>query len=508
MPAMLPRLRAIPVWLQLCLCLLLGMVLSLIDRTDANWDLQNYHLYDPWALLHGRLGADYFVAAYQSYFNPAADVPYYIVKYLLAPGAPRLAAMLAGLPYGLLVFFVVRLAARFVTGPHAAFFAAFAGVTGTATLSEVGTSFDDILVADFLLGAMLCLLAEGRRPAVAAGLLCGIGAALKLTAGLFAVPLGLMLVALPAQRRWTRLVLFGLATAAGFLAAYGWWGWLLWRHFGNPVYPLFSSFFPNVWAVPTNGQDTRFFPKTLLQWLAYPFFWLQGKPGIVAELPVRDPRFAFSYLAAAGAIAAMACRRRPDRRTLALWLFIVSGYIIWLRGFSILRYALPLEVLSGVFIATVLQTLWPGRRIALPLALLAAFCLAISEPMDWGHIGYDESLVSTPVPSLPPETLLLTQGGPVGFVLPSLSPAPPHIIALLCLRAGTPEWARLHTLLNRHPPVWLLTSDRATQASLMAARLSALGLRLTGNGCRPVRSAVQNTLELCPVSPATAAAPS
>jgi hypothetical protein len=354
---------------------------------------------------------------------------------------------------------------------------------------------------------MLCLLAESRRAAAAAGLLCGIGVALKLTAALFAVPLLLMLMVLPGQRRASRLVLFGLSAAAGFLAAYGWWGWLLWRRFGNPFYPMFGALFPSASAMPITGQDTRFLPQTLWQWLAYPFFWLQGKAFVVSELKLREPRFALAYLATAAAIAACPLRR-PSRQTLALWLFMISGYIIWLCGFSILRYALPLEVLTGVFIASVLQTIWPARRMTLPLALLAIFCLAVTKPMGWGRIGYGQALVAAPVPRVPAGTLLLTFAGPAGFVLPYLTPAPAHIIGLGYLRGGTPEWVTVTKLLAQHPPIWLLTTARRTQPRAIAIWLAPLGLTLSGNGCLPVHSAVQKSIELCPLSPASGAGPS
>ena len=193
-------LHPIPPWLQFILCLSLGMMLSLIDRTDANWDLQNYHLYDPWALLHARLGLDYYAAGYQSYFNPLADLPYFILKCVIAPAWPRLVALLAGIPYGIMIFLVLGLSSRFVRGRKMIFIAALLGLTGTTTLSEIGTSYDDILVTDFLLAAMVCLLQEGTYPALAAGLLAGIGIALKLTAGVFALPLALYLMALPPRR--------------------------------------------------------------------------------------------------------------------------------------------------------------------------------------------------------------------------------------------------------------------------------------------------------------------
>jgi hypothetical protein len=74
---------------------LLGGLLSLLLGQDANWDLRNYHLYNGYAALHGRLGVDLAPAQLQSYFNPLLDV----LHYALMSGLP---APLAGFALGAL----------------------------------------------------------------------------------------------------------------------------------------------------------------------------------------------------------------------------------------------------------------------------------------------------------------------------------------------------------------------------------------------------------------------
>jgi hypothetical protein len=489
-PPILPR------WAHLPLCLALGAVLSLIDRTDANWDLQNYHLYAPFALLHGRLGWDYFAAAYQGYFNPLADVPYYLVKFVAFPQAPRMVALLAGLPFGLLVFIVLRLASVFVAGGWAAFFATIIGVSGATTLSEVGTTFDDILVTDFVLLAMLILVRQGRRAELLAGFAFGLAVAMKLTMALFALPLAGMVLVLAQERRLPRLVLLGAAAALGFAAGYGWWGWQLWRHYADPFFPMFSSVFHTPWAIAVDPQDARFFPKTWLQWLAYPFFWLQGKPYVVSELYIRDPRFALAFLAALAGCWSLARRHVPPRPVLALWLFFVAGYLIWLLGFSILRYAMPLEALTGVFMASVLA-MFGTRRLGWVMAALAVLCLGVTKPMGWGRIGYGKALVMSPVPVLPPQALVLMAGHPIGFTVPYLARPDSRFVSLDELRGGTPEWAVLRQVLAAHPPVLLLTNALGTDPAIANA-LAGLGLAQAGP-CAPVHSAVQDGIQLCPL---------
>ncbi len=478
------------------------MILSVILGTDANFDLQNYHLYDPWALFHARLGADYYPANKQSYFDPLADIPYYLLTFVLLPNAPRLVAALAGLPYGLLVFLVFKLSSRFVADRPSASLAALIGLTGATTISEIGTTFNDILATDILLISVWLLCRNGLGVALLAGFLCGFGVGLKLTLGVFAPSLALFLLLSPGGQRRGRLVLLGLGIALGFALAYGWWGLVLWHSFGNPLYPMFNSLFPSQWAAPVHTIDPRFFPKTALKWLAYPFFWVQGNPYVVSEFKLRDPRFALAYTALALALGGVFCKARPSRQTIALWLFFATAYVVWLLTFSILRYALPLEVLSGIIVATVLEGLLPRPRLRWTVAVLAVFCLAFTRPISWGRIGYGESLISAPLPVLPAHTVLLMQGVPLGYVVPFFTPPPAHAIRLEELDARSPEWPRVQALLNQHPPVWLLTNMPGVQDGALPV-LNQLNLRFVEGGkrCVHVATSVQETIELCPLAP-------
>src|SRR5690242_18738499 len=65
---------------------------------DTNVDLFNYHLYNPFALLNGKLHIDLAAAGMQGYFNPVLDVPYYLAT---QHWPPRLVGFTWGLAHGL-----------------------------------------------------------------------------------------------------------------------------------------------------------------------------------------------------------------------------------------------------------------------------------------------------------------------------------------------------------------------------------------------------------------------
>jgi hypothetical protein len=83
---------------------------------------------------------------------------------------------------------------------------------------------------------------------VASGLLAGIGVAFKLSNGPIAILLPL-LWCFAAKDLRARIVEAGwgcIALLCGFVLAYGYWGALLWQHFGNPMYPFYDSLFAPV----------------------------------------------------------------------------------------------------------------------------------------------------------------------------------------------------------------------------------------------------------------------
>lgn len=51
--------------------------ISMFLGKDDGWDFLNYHWYDAYAFLHGRLGFDVAVAHQATYFNPLIHLPFY-----------------------------------------------------------------------------------------------------------------------------------------------------------------------------------------------------------------------------------------------------------------------------------------------------------------------------------------------------------------------------------------------------------------------------------------------
>jgi hypothetical protein len=502
----------------LFLCLVGGMLASAASRTDANWDIQNYHLYTAFTALSGRLGSDYLTAGFQGYLNPLLDIPYYLAKFVIFPGHPLVVAALAGLPFGTLVYIDIRIAQLLL--PPASprwepLIIAAMGVTGATTLSEVGTTYGDIPVSTVVLFATFLALKSWASPDLVGMILgLGLGAAigLKFTTVIF-VPGGLAMTLLAANQlgqATKAAILFGGASLLGFMVTWGWWGFELWRHYDNPVYPLLGQMFPSAWSISMSSADGRFFPRSTLQWLAYPLFWIEGKSCVVSEEAVRDPRFLLAYV---GLLCLLPLRffkssnRFADRKIVAIWIFFGLSYLCWLRAFSILRYAMPLEALSGIVFWTALRASIDLKRPLLWAIAALVACVLITKPIGWGRVGYSHDLVRKPLPSLPRNALIFVAGYPIGFVVPYLNPSDQQFVRIDSAPFPPAEATRVVTSLSADVPLRLLTNISISSRGWpdVAARLRSLGLAVEPDACRAISSPIQATMALCEVRKASSA---
>ncbi|MDX2143238.1 MAG: hypothetical protein SFV19_07780, partial [Rhodospirillaceae bacterium] len=153
----------IGLWACIVVPLAFGM-LSLALGQDANWDLKNYHWYNPYAFLTERWAQDIAPAHVPTFYNPTLDVPFA----LLAEAVPaRVAGFVLGLAQGLnfVLLYVLAhmvLARAFAQGAQLwAVAIALVGMVGGGHLGLVGTTFYDNIVSLFILGS-LCITIAGR----------------------------------------------------------------------------------------------------------------------------------------------------------------------------------------------------------------------------------------------------------------------------------------------------------------------------------------------------------
>ncbi|MDB5949132.1 MAG: hypothetical protein JWR65_987 [Massilia sp.] len=509
--------------------LLLPLVFGLLALRygqDANWDLHNYHRYNPYALLNGRIGFDLAPAQWQSYFNPALDLVYYgLTTALPAPLAGFIMGMLHGLNF-VLVLAIARCLLRSGTAQplRLPLLLALAGCLGPGFLSELGNSMGDNMTALCVLGSLLVVIARWDRPAVlAAGVLMGVGVGLKLTNAIYALALcvALLSVAGGVSRRVSIAFRFGIGVLGGIAASAGFWYWKMWQVFGNPLFPQFNNWFKGPLAAPIGIGDTGWLPKSLGKTLLWPFIFTLH-PERVIEIALHQIIWpilyvAFCFLALRKLRAAILGAdtvppMRPQAR--AFLIFFALSYLIWLNLFGIYRYLVPIELLAPLALWLVAHALMPAsfaRGVAGYAILLAS--MAILPIGGWGHAGWTARAFEAQVPVIaePAQSMVFTVHGdpPMGWLVPFF-PAP---LAFVALGSGFPESegfrARVDAMIAARPgPLYvMLQAPQDDAANLVALDkageiLARYGMRRDAADCVPFDAFIgknRTPVQLCTV---------
>lgn len=438
---------------------------------DTNWDQRNYHLAVPFLLLHGGFWESVQPAGLQSYFNPLPLIP----AYLAITHLPPMLATAAIVAVQATAFVAAGLICLRLEPGKAGSGLAVLGfllcLASPMALSEAGTTFVDLLVSAPILFAIWLLLNTQTRSlghVVAAGLLLGLSAGMKLTAVLFLVgmPMFFLTGMQSRNRRLGLLIACGTAAIAGIAISGGWWHWHLWQTFGNPVFPLWNSIFHSPDYPIEDYHDDRYQGRTTWDLLRYPIAWLaggggtaEGSLGPASETDPRDPRFILivAGLAALAVAAVFSPRLRarfntsPASGLLLAWPVI---YVVWLYTFGILRYMMPLEILGGATLLGLSRFL-PRPAWRMP-ALLTALTLSVLM-MHTGFFGrmhfadHWRTLADRP-PSIPDHSVVFLADTPVAYVAASLPPGVRYINALgfgmTETNHDTTSWRQVDTLLR------------------------------------------------------------
>lgn len=504
----------------LLLSCLAGGVGALLFGFTLEWDLLNYHLYNPHALVSGRIAIDVAPAQLQSYLNPALHLPVYLLFQL---GGNTATVFVIGALQGgqllLLIRILEELTGQRLRRPGLLLAVAVLGLAGPVFLNQLGASQGDTLLSALVLAGLLTVLRALRpedastvfRSGVTGGLLLGMAFGLKLTFAMYAVALGLAcLLCFGGAGRWR--VTSGLIAGGvlGMLLTAGAWFAYLWQTWGNPLFPYFNDLFASPWIEGDSYQDLRFMPRTVGEWLFYPVYWL-ADPQRVWEYAFRDVRVPLA-IGLAFAAPLFAWRRMRDRApALGLaWLFVVFSYLLWLGLFSIYRYLSVIEMLAPLLIfATGFLYLRSRRGVTALLVVLAATQLFVMHHRNPPAREFQPGAASA-LSSLPPAAMVVVSGyEPVAYAALWMDDAVP-IVRIRSNFMNSPEPRHpLHelawrTVRGHDGPHFLLLPDHEREAPFVAEDLRAVGLALENPaGCRAVfeSGSLQDRLrlKLCPL---------
>lgn len=246
--------------LVLAMLLTLWMVLA-TGGVRLSWDALNHHIYLGWIAEKHRLDHDVLAAGHQGFQFPYLYWPVYKLA-TSGASAQATAIVLAALhlPAVPAVWMIARscMPGDTLAATAMRMLAVFLAFLTGAVLALLDATSNDLLAAIPLVWAIafgLRAVEPGRTPSEVmramawSGLLAGVSVGCKFSNGPIAILLPLLWVFAPAAgrgRRTLHLVVGGGMTIAGLVVTYGYWGWLLWARFGNPLYPFFDNHFAPV----------------------------------------------------------------------------------------------------------------------------------------------------------------------------------------------------------------------------------------------------------------------
>ncbi|ABE47294.1 hypothetical protein [Polaromonas sp. JS666] len=513
-----------PCWAAVAVPLLFALASVFVIGQDANWDLLNYHLYNAYALLNGRVGIDLAPAAMQSYFNPVLDLPYFL---MIQHWPPRAIAFAMGLFHGLNFVFLLLIVKPFVERakhPNATvILLALAGCLSAVFVSELGNTMGDNTSSVFVLAGVAVAVTRWGDVVRArghyllwimlAGLLIGMGAGAKLTNAVYAVAGALaLLLACPggAVHRLRVASAFSAGVVLGIALTGGYWFLMLWELYGNPLFPQFNTYFQSDMAGSIGVGDTRWRPKGVAEALFFPFIFALN-PARVGESALYQIALPVLYsLFALWAIAAIRTRffslsparnayvfplEEPSRAHFLL-AFAATSYLTWLGIFSIHRYLVPLEMIAPLAIWLLLHRLFKpalaqslGKKV-----LLSSVIVVLLFRTTWGNVGFGETAFRVELPPLaqPEKTaVMILQGGKHAWLIPFF---PPEIeVASLASFPESPKFVSqaMRMIDSRSENAYVIfEASKDTQPAQIAKInrvLASMGVGKSGFGCDVVR---------------------
>jgi hypothetical protein len=354
-------------WLIVALPLLLIFALK-FALPDISVDVLNHRLIQSERGLRGPLfmPGDFFPTIFP--FNPASDMLTGISRHLLGYRLGTLINYLSLLYAGTVLNKLLR---PFIESARWRCLGILLTLYTEHMLFEINNYMVDLLTLPLLLEATRLAMREDgdkkqlTRDLIYAALYLGACVAFKLTNVIAVVPIALLFVyRILRKYSWLDrdLLLRGVAAVVVGLLPIAPHAIYIFRATGSPVFPLYNKTFGSPLWPPMNIAEGRFGPQGLWQTLVWPvvmFF----RPERIAELPVYSGRLTIGF------IAAVICLLLPGihRRIRLLSFALLLGSLFWSVSIGYIRYALYLELLSGIILVYLVSCARPvaarfGRR--------------------------------------------------------------------------------------------------------------------------------------------------
>ena len=347
-------------WPIVALPLLLIFLLR-VAYPDISFDVLNYHIFHSERALRGSLfiPGDFFPTP--APFNPTPDILAGLYRYLLGYRLGTIVNYLALIWTGTILN---RLLRDYVRSAWLRSLSVIFILGTEQILFQINNYMVDLLALPLLLEATLLAImpgngkAEMRRTAMLAMWL-GMATAFKLANLIIAVPLVLVYVYDLVARNDSRgprirATLKSIPISALlFLAPFAPFMMVIYRLTGNPVFPLYNGIFKSAYWPQGAVFDPRWGPWGVYETVVWPVL-MYFKPERLSEFPHYAGRLSIGYVAAG--VCLLIARGNRDIRAIAF--ITLMGSVLWSATSGYIRYALFLELTSGILLIWLVQYLW------------------------------------------------------------------------------------------------------------------------------------------------------
>lgn len=385
-------------WLLVALPLLCFYLIRL-PAPDISFDVLNYHIFHSERALRGPLllPGDFFPTP--APFNPAPDILTGLYRYAFGYRLGTVANLLALVWTGTIVERMLRDWINLVWLRCAATF----GVLATEQLLfQINNYMVDLLALPLLLEATrIALERPGSdryvKQTIRLAILLGTAAAFKLANLIYAAPIILIYAVnlfgsiRGSQQRSSVVRLAKLVAAATviFVLPILPFTILIYRLTGNPAFPFYNGLFKSPYWPQGAAFDPRWGPHGIVETITWPvvmFF----RAARLSEYPFYSGRLSIGFLVAA--LIILLARR--ERAIWQLGLITICGAIVWSASSGYIRYALYLELISGVLIVWTISSalkkwreskIWQAALVGTPvlILLLLQSSLALAHGYRW-----------------------------------------------------------------------------------------------------------------------------
>jgi hypothetical protein len=491
---------------------------------DNNWDLRDYHFYNGYALLHPHLLTwNIMPAMVQTYINPFFDVLNYL---LIATQKPKVTSFILGAISAVNCFIIYNIVSILLgkfSAPLRTIYSLLAvviGATGSIGIGLVGTTTNDtkmtllILIALYLLIKSIFIIRNRLKLIyiLIAGFIVGLDVGFKLPAYTYALSLFIaLLFSQKLERNHIKSCsLFIIAGGIGFLLANGYWMYFLYQHFQSPLFPYYNNFFQSPYAPFLSFKDPLYYPQ---HFFSLPFYVANGDVKFISDAGLRDYRLAIIYALSTIFLLkyiytrVIANKNIPKQQEItpikkAWWLTFIwffASYITWFIGFTIYRYVLPLELMSGLIMIYIIIDIFKSNLIRLVLISLAVITFLITTIYpNWGRVPYGKEYFSITVPPLPSNSTILFLSAPLAYVIPFFPPNT-RFIGMPFIRRSAMLTEKV--LISLKSPLYALKFYSQDDAESQKAKiiLKQHGISFTLGICIKLLPNVGEALLLCPL---------